>query len=81
MLLNRLGRFLLVIGVLCLLVFGGSVSIQNPQVGLFLVGLLFVVLGFFWAIKGYQNPPPSPRFGLLKRLKHPKGTQNNQGKA
>lgn len=70
MVMKRLGNFLFVIGALILIVFAGSVLVDNSQYGLLLVGLILVVWGIVWISKGSPPPAPSNRFGLFNRHKH-----------
>ena len=66
--MKRLGNFLFVIGVFILLVFTGSMMVDNTQYELFFAGLLFVAGGVYWMRKGSEPAAPVNRFGLIHRF-------------
>lgn len=64
---TRIGNFFILIGTILLVIFFFSDYSRSPVYNLLCIGLPLVVLGIALRRKGYQPPPPSDRFRLVRR--------------
>ena len=63
---GRIGNFFLFVGLFVLIVFFFSDQNENPQLSLFLIGLVATVLGIYLIRKDWKPPTPSSRFRMFK---------------
>lgn len=78
MVIKKLGFFLFVVGGLVLIVFIGSVMVDNSQYGLLLIASILMAWGGYWMRKGTKTPESSNRFSLIRRFN--RKDQNPQDK-
>ncbi len=64
---SKLGRLLLLIGIILLVVFFAINQAEHPSYGYFCAGAATVVLGALLMIRGHQPPAESMRFRTLRR--------------
>jgi hypothetical protein len=64
---SKLGRFLFFIGVILLVVFFAVDQAKHPAYGYFCIGLIAVILGGIFMLRGQQPPAESARFRTLRR--------------
>jgi hypothetical protein len=78
---GRIGLFFLVIGLIMLVVFFVTDQSQNPEIFLFLGGLLVSFIGVLFIWKDWKPRGPSGRFRMMKRMRRKKEqeTEENRG--
>ena len=67
MIINRIGRFFLVIGLLAVIVFIATSQAGNPQYGYFCWGTPGIMLGIYFMWHGHKKTKPSGRFRLFRK--------------
>ena len=65
---QRIGSYLILIGLILLVIFFASDQSQNPQFGLFFGGSVLTILGGFMFWRFRPPPTPSGRFGLFRKM-------------
>ena len=78
MVIRKLGYFLFVVGALVLIVFIGSIMVDNPQSGFLFIAMILMAWGVYWMRKGTEPPESSNRFRLIRRFN--RKDQNPQDK-
>jgi uncharacterized membrane protein HdeD (DUF308 family) len=77
---QRIGSFLILIGLILLVIFFASDQSQDPQFGLFFGGTVLTILGgfMFW----HFRPPPTPsgRFRLFRKMSERSRTKKEKKK-
>lgn len=63
---SRVGRFLILIGVVLFIMFFMSDMARTPQYGLFLSSATSIIVGIFLISRKHVDPPD--RFRLIKKL-------------
>ena len=66
--LSRIGSFFWWIGLFLIVLFVTTDLRDQPQFDLLLIGMVLMALGFFLWRRYHQPPPPSNRFGLIRRI-------------
>jgi protein-S-isoprenylcysteine O-methyltransferase Ste14 len=69
---GRVGTFFLVIGLIMLVVFFVTDQSQNPEIFLFLGGLLVSFIGVLLIWKDWKPREPANRFRLMRRMRKKK---------
>ncbi len=65
--MGKIGRLLIVIGLILLVIFFAVDQSKHPSYGYFCVGLLAVILGGIFLVRGHKPPEESMRFRTLRR--------------
>ncbi len=64
---GRLGQFFVFLGLLFLIIFFAVDQSQNPQLGVFLFGVVSVCLGIYLIVRDFKSPPESQRFRGVRK--------------
>ncbi len=64
---SKIGRLLMLIGLILLVIFFAVDQSKSPSYGYFCVGLVAVILGGVLMVRGQQPPAESMRFRTLRR--------------
>lgn len=64
---SKLGRFLFFIGLILLVVFFAMDQAKHPSYGYFCVGIIILILGAIFMMRGHPPPAESMRFRTLRR--------------
>ena len=64
----RIGTFLAILGIFALILFLASDFANNPDFDWLFIGMVLMGLGFILRRRA-APPPPSGRFGLLRKLR------------
>ncbi len=64
---TRIGSFLIFIGLILLVIFFAINQAAHPNYAYFCVGLLAVILGGIFLVRGHKPPAESMRFRTLRR--------------
>ena len=65
--MSKIGRLLIVIGLILLVIFFAVDQSKNPSYGYFCIGLVLVILGGIFMLRGHKPPAESMRFRTLRR--------------
>ncbi len=64
---SKVGRLLIIIGLILLVIFFTVDQSKNPSYGYFCVGLVAFILGAVLMVRGHRPPAESMRFRTLRR--------------
>ncbi len=64
---SKIGRLLLLIGLILLVIFFATDQSENPSYGYFCIGVVGFVLGGLLMVRGHHPPAKSMRFRTLRR--------------
>jgi Na+/melibiose symporter-like transporter len=64
---SKIGRFLFFVGLILLVIFFTMDQAKHPGYGYFCVGVVVVILGALFMLRGQQPPAESMRFRTLRR--------------
>ena len=64
---SKIGRLLLLIGLILLVIFFAVDQSKSPSYGYFCIGLVAVILGGILIVRGHPAPAESMRFRTLRR--------------
>jgi hypothetical protein len=78
--LQRLGSFIMLIGLILLVIFFASDQSQKPEFELFFSGSLLTILGGFMILRYRPPAQPSGRFRVLRGMDRPPKSKKDKQK-